>query len=221
MDDGGPATAAAAGTWAIVLAAGRGERFGAPKQFLPLAGETLVERSVAAVSGVCDGVVVTVPPGTDLRLPGARTVVGGSTRAASVRAGLAAVPEGVATIVIHDAAHPLATPDLVARVVAAVEAGADGAVPVVAMTETVVRVDGGVLGDVVPRAGLALVQMPHAFRAAVLRRAHAPGPDVSDEATLLRQLGLEVIAVPGEATNLHVTTPDELRLTIAAHDLAG
>ena len=105
---------------------------------------------------------------------------------------------------------------------AAVEAGAAAAVPVVPVTETIARVEGGVLRGIVPKADLALVQMPHAFRADVLRDAHAGDPDVSDEATLMHALGLTVVVVLGEAANVHVTTPDELRLiSIVAGQLRG
>src|SRR4051794_33632819 len=200
------------GAWGIVLAAGRGERFGQAKQFLRVGHDTLVEHSTAALAAVCEGVVAVTLAGTDSIAGATTTVVGGAARADSVRAGLAAVPASAATVVIHDAAHPLATPDLVARVIAAVDGGADGAVPIVPVTETVGRVEDGTLGEIVPRTGLALVQMPHAFRAGVLRQAHAGHPEVSDEATLLRRLGLTVTTVPGEVTNVHVTTPDELRL---------
>ena len=200
------------GTWGIVLAAGRGERFGEPKQFLSVGGDMLVERSTAVLAAVCEGVVAVVLPGAPPVSGATATVAGGQARADSVRAGLAAVPIAASTVVVHDAAHPLATPELVRRVVAAVEAGADAAVPVVPVTETIGEVHDGVLRGTVPKAGLALVQMPHAFRADVLRRAHDGDPDVSDEATLMHRLGLTVVTVLGEAANVHVTTPDELRL---------
>ena len=200
------------GTWGIVLAAGRGERFGEPKQFRSVGGDMLVERSTAALAAVCEGVVAVVLEGAPAVAGASATVPGGRARADSVRAGLAAVPMAASTVVVHDAAHPLATPELVSRVVAAVHAGADAAVPVVPVTETIARVEGDLLSDIVPKAGLGLVQMPHAFRADVLRHAHAGDPDVSDEATLMHRLGLTVVTVPGEAANVHVTTPDELRL---------
>ena len=199
-------------TWGIVLAAGRGERFGEPKQFLSVGGDMLVERSTMALQAVCEGVVAVALPGAPAVAGATTTVPGGHARADSVRAGLAAVPPTARTIVVHDAAHPLATPDLVARVVAAVEAGADAAVPVVPVTETIARVENGGLADIVPKTDLALVQMPHAFRAEALRSAHAGDPDVSDEATLMHSLGFTVVTVEGEAANVHVTTPDELRL---------
>jgi 2-C-methyl-D-erythritol 4-phosphate cytidylyltransferase len=208
------------GTWGIVLAAGRGERFGQPKQFLRVGTEMLVERAVATLREVCDGVVAVAVPGTGPIAGADATVDGGAVRAASVRAGLAAVPATADVIVVHDAAHPLATAALVRRVVGAVEAGADGAVPVVTVTETLARVDGTRLGDIVPKAVVVLVQMPHAFRAGVLRTAHAGDPDVSDEATLLRAHGHTVVAVPGEAANVHVTTPDELEfISVIARSL--
>jgi 2-C-methyl-D-erythritol 4-phosphate cytidylyltransferase len=208
--------------WSIVLAAGTGERFGAAKQFLRLGPDTLLERAIATVAAVCDGVVAVVPAGevpagvgpAGLGPAGraVSTVRGGATRSESVRAGLEAVPPAASIVVIHDAAHPLASPGLVRRVVAAVESGADAAVATVPVTETVGRIHGTALDGIIPRLGLALIQMPHAFRADVLRLAHAGRPDVSDEATLLQRLGHEVVTVAGEAANIHVTTPDELRI---------
>ena len=200
------------GIWGIMLAAGRGERFGEAKQFLRVGDDTLAERSTAVLAAVCDGVVAVVLAGAP-DVPGATTTVaGGVARADSVRAGLAAVPDTARVVVIHDAAHPLATPGLVARVVAAVEAGADAAVPVVEVTETMARLGAGAITEIVPRAGIAFMQMPHAFKAGVLRHAHTGRPEVTDEATLMHSLGHTVVTVPGEVANVHVTTPEELRL---------
>src|SRR5437868_5102558 len=102
--------------WTIVVAAGRGRRFGGPKQFEPLLGRRVLEWSVAAAEAVSDGVVVVVP--RDRLEPGA--VAGGATRSASVRAGLAAVPSSAEVIVVHDAARPLAGKELFDRVIEAV-----------------------------------------------------------------------------------------------------
>ena len=214
-------TTAGGRTWAIVLAAGRGDRFGSRKQFELIGRQTLVERAVVAVRARCDGVVVVAPAGAADVVAGTSQVTGGASRAASVRAGLVAVPADASVIVVHDAAHPLATAALVERVVAAVDAGADAVVPVVPVAETVARLDGAAVQEIVPRRELVLVQMPHAFRSDALRRAHAGLPEVSDEATLLHQQGRRVMTVAGEATNIHVTTPYELALAVAAARSAG
>ena len=124
--------------WAIVVAGGSGSRYGGLKQFEDLAGRRVVDWSLAAARESCDGVVLVVPVGVEE--PGA--VTGGATRSDSVRAGLAAVPHEAEVVLVHDAARPLAGPDLFARAMAAVRAGADGAVPVVPVTDTIKRVDG-------------------------------------------------------------------------------
>ena len=117
-------------TWAIVVAAGGGSRFGAPKQFARLGAATVLDLAVGVALDACAGVVVVLPDGADWAAPaGVRTTAGGATRSASVRAGLALVPDDVDVVVVHDAARPLASPELFARVVAAVRAGADAAVP--------------------------------------------------------------------------------------------
>jgi 2-C-methyl-D-erythritol 4-phosphate cytidylyltransferase len=205
--------------WAVVLAAGTGARFGARKQFETIAGCSLVDHAVTAAAICCDAVVVVLPPGHMWSGPPVeRSVTGGETRAASVRRGLAAVPVEADVIAIHDAAHPLAPPSLFRSVIAAVRAGAAAAVPVLPVAETIAPVDLNRLGDPIPREGLGLVQMPHAFRAEVLREAHATEPETIDEAWLLRSLGVAVATVPGDPTNIHVTTPAGLHL---ARRLAG
>jgi 2-C-methyl-D-erythritol 4-phosphate cytidylyltransferase len=210
--------------WAIVLAAGASQRFGGAqaKQWARIGGVRLVDRAVAAATAACDSVVVVLPADVAWTGTEIQTVVGGTTRAASVRAGLAAVPDTADIVVVHDAAHPLATAALFERVITAVRAGANGAVPVTAVTETVVRVDGPQLAPVV-NASLGLAQMPHAFAAPVLRAAHRTNPDARDDASLLIALGHHVVAVPGDPANLHVTTHDDLDLAhrIARPELNG
>jgi 2-C-methyl-D-erythritol 4-phosphate cytidylyltransferase len=199
--------------WVIVLAAGTAERFGGGKQWAPLGAQRLVDRAVATAMQVTEDVVVVLPPGA--RWDGApvtATVEGGASRAASVRAGLAVVPDWVDVVVVHDAAHPLASGALFDAVVAAVAGGADGAVPVLPTTETVVEVQQGSLVPIAAGAPLAFAQMPHAFAAPVLRAAHADAPDCRDDASLLLAQGRRVVAVPGETTNVHVTTREELAL---------
>jgi 2-C-methyl-D-erythritol 4-phosphate cytidylyltransferase len=192
--------------WAVVLAAGVGERFGARKQFAMLGDRRLVDHVVSAASAVCDGVVVVLPPNVDWN--GADvdvTVIGGAQRANSVRAGLDAVPTAVDVIVICDAAHPLATPATFRSVIDTLEEGADGTAPGVLVNETVVRVEEGWVREVLPRTELALVQTPCAFRARVLREAYRLSPHAPDEMTLLIALGRSVRVVPGDVRNIHVT----------------
>ena len=117
--------------WAIVAwRAGTGTRFGAPKQFADLGGRPLVSWSLETARQVCDGVVLVLPAdAAPSDWPVERVVAGGATRSESVRAGLAAVPDDADIIAVHDAARPLARPELWAAVLGAVAAGADGAVP--------------------------------------------------------------------------------------------
>jgi len=196
---------------AIVVAAGGGHRFGAPKQFAMLAGSRLVDRAVAAASATCDEVVVVLPPGVDWDgRPVAASVPGGERRADSVRAGLAAVSQGCDVVVVHDAARPLAPSSLFTDVIAAVRGGADAAVPGLPVTDTVKRVEDGRVVDTPPRDGLVSVQTPQAFRAEVLRAAHQSGGDATDDAALVETHGGTVVVVPGARSNLKVTGAGDL-----------
>ncbi len=199
--------------WAIVVAAGTGSRFGGAKQFEQLDGRRVVDRAVAAAQAVADGVVVVVPVDRtdDGQLAGHRVVAGGATRSESVRAGLAAVPEEADVIVVHDAARPFATPALFAAVVAAVRAGSEGAVPGLAVSDTVKRVREGRVVETLDRTGLVAVQTPQAFAAGALRRAHASGGEATDDAALVEQAGGLVAVVDGEAANTKITHRGDLR----------
>lgn len=198
-------------TWAILLAAGRGARFGARKQFLEVAGTRVVDRSVHGAHDVVDAVVLVLPEGERWDGPPVHAVVvGGAERSDSVRAGLAAVPEDAEVIVVHDAARPLASRDLWRAVIEAVQAGADAAIPGVPVADTVKRVDAGRVVETIERRDLIAVQTPQAFRAAVLRRAHEAGGDATDDAGLVERAGGTVVVVPGEARNRKVTDRDDL-----------
>jgi len=113
-------------------------------------------------------------------------------------------------VVVHDAARPLASRELFRAVVEAVVAGADGAIPGLAVADTVKRVRGGRVVETLDRSELVAVQTPQAFRAEALRRAHAGAPEATDDAGLLEALGLSVVVVPGEYRNLKLTSPDDL-----------
>jgi 2-C-methyl-D-erythritol 4-phosphate cytidylyltransferase len=199
----------------IVVAGGAGTRFGALKQFATLHGRAVAERAVDACRSVADRVVLVVPAGHDGPAFGADAVVeGGQTRSASVRAGLAAAGQAE-VVVVHDAARPLARPELFAAVVAAVQAGAAGAVCAVEVTDTVKRVVAGEAGELtvvetLDRRSLVAVQTPQAFRLDALRRAHAGEPEATDDAALVEAIGLTVRVVPGDPENLKLTTPADL-----------
>jgi 2-C-methyl-D-erythritol 4-phosphate cytidylyltransferase len=197
-------------TWAIVVAAGSGERFGQRKQFQPLAGRRVVDWALRAARRHCDGVVLVVPADVAHEAePAADAVVaGGATRSESVRRGLAAVPPEAETVVVHDAARPVPVPAVWERVLAAVAAGADAAVPAIEVTDSLRAVGGGA----VDRRGFVAVQTPQAFGAAALRGAHEGGADASDDATLVEAAGGRVVVVDGDPANVKVTSPTDLLL---------
>ena len=206
-------------TWAIVVAAGDGARFGGAKQFVTLGGVSVVDRSVGVARDACDGVVVVLPPASTWTAPdGVLVAVGGETRSDSVRAGLAAVPADVEVVIVHDAARPLATPQLFDLVVQAVVDGADGAVPALAVSDTVKRVRGDRVIETVARDGLVAVQTPQAFRADVLRSAHRVGAVDTDDAALVEADGGTVVVVEGERANLKLTRAEDLRVAEALLD---
>lgn len=212
VDDHHPSAAGA--VWTVVVAGGRGSRFGAAKQYVELAGRRVLDWSVAAARTVSDGVVVVVP--ADDRggpVTGADAVVaGGETRAASVRCGLDAVPADATVVLVHDAARPAASPALFRTVVDAVRAGAAAVVPGVAVTDTLRRLDGGT----VDRDELVAVQTPQGFRADVLRAAHAAGGEATDDAGLVEACGAAVEVVPGEPANRKLTHPADAAALEAA-----
>lgn len=202
-----------AGVWTIIVAGGSGQRFGQPKQFALLGGRPVVAWSVDAARPWSTGTVLVVPPGTTEDYGADVVVEGGSMRSASVRAGLAQVPDDAEVVVVHDAARPLASAALFEAVIDAVTTGgADGAIPGTEVRDTIKRIDAAQqVIDTLDRAALVAVQTPQAFRADVLRRAHGDGDDATDDASLVEALGATVRVVPGEARNLKITTPDDLR----------
>lgn len=203
-------------SWAIVVAAGSGTRFGTAKQFARLGRGRVIDHAVATAMESCDGVVVVLPPGVTWDAPsGVRTTTGGATRSDSVRAGLACVPEDVDIVVVHDAARPLASRRLFASVIGAVVAGADAAVPAVAVVDTLKRVEDGRVTETVARDGLVAVQTPQAFRRARLTDAHADGGVHTDDAALVEALGGHVVVVEGERRNFKLTLVDDLELAQA------
>lgn len=194
--------------WTIVVAAGSGARFGERKQFQPLAGARVLDWAVRAARRVSDGVVLVVPEdaATSREPTVDRVVAGRATRSGSVRSGLAVVPADAEIVLVHDAARPVPVPDVWTRVVAAVRAGADAAVPCVPVTDTL-RVVGGATA---PREQFLAVQTPQGFRADVLRAAHSGDPEGTDDASLVEAGGGRVVVVNGDPTNIKITTPADL-----------
>jgi 2-C-methyl-D-erythritol 4-phosphate cytidylyltransferase len=199
--------------WAIVVAAGSGSRFGARKQYRTVNGIRLLDWALRVPVDRCDGVVLVVPrdqvehpePSVDA------VVAGGATRSASVRSGLAAVPDDAEVIVVHDGARPVPVPEVWERVIAAVLDGADAAIPTVPINDTLWSLGDGQLGaGPVDRTGVVAVQTPQAFKRTALWTAHAGGGEATDDASLVQAAGGKVVTVDGDPSNVKVTTPIDL-----------
>ena len=150
-------------------------------------------------------------------------VGGGAERSDSVRAGLAAPDASCDAVLVHDAARCLAPPSLVARVLAALDDGADAVVPGVAVVDTIKLVEAReaqtVVASTPARAALRAIQTPQGFRRSVLLAAHACGADATDDAALVELAGADVVVVAGDDLALKVTTP--LDMVLAEHLLAA
>lgn len=194
--------------WTIIVAAGSGTRFGSPKQFELINERRVVDWAVETARASSDGVVVVLPAAQAQREGG---VVGGSTRSASVRCGLAAVPSDATIICVHDAARPFASEFLFHEVVDAVCAGADGAVPGLPVVDTIKFISSdNVVISTPDRSQIVAVQTPQAFRANILRVAHSSNPESTDDATLVETNGGRVLIVHGDPLNRKLTTPEDL-----------
>ena len=212
-------------TACIVPAAGRGDRLGpdTPKALRRLAGEPILVHAVrsAVASGVVDLVAVAAPPSEvddvrDLLKPHAPELVvvaGGPTRKASVAAALAEMPGAVDVVLVHDAARCLTPPELFAAVTNAVRRGADAAVPVLPVADTIKQVHGDEVLATLDRSDLYAVQTPQAFRRAVLDHAHATvDEDATDDAGLAERAGAAVHVIAGDDEAFKITRPLDLLL---------
>ena len=207
-----------------MAAAGEGSRFGGAKQFQPLGDRCVIDWAVQAAAGCCQGVVVVLAEGRTVGdvawsptvaagCGDGRIVVtsGGVLRSDSVRCGLSLVPDDAEIVLVHDGARPLAGEALFMRVIEAVRDGADAAVPVIDLTDTIRRRGGGTAD----RNEFVAVQTPQAFRIDVLRAAHAAGTDATDDATLVEATGATVVTVAGDSRNLKITEPHDLAVAEA------
>jgi 2-C-methyl-D-erythritol 4-phosphate cytidylyltransferase len=160
--------------WTVVVAAGSGARFGGQKQFATLGDRRVLDWSLEAAAAVSDGIVIVGPSDDESQKMLAscqhKVVVGGATRSASVRNGLAAVPDDADIVLVHDGARPFADVALYRNVLEAFQPGIDGVIPAVAVVETVKQVDeDGTIVMTIDRSLLRLAQTPQAFRASVLQ----------------------------------------------------
>jgi 2-C-methyl-D-erythritol 4-phosphate cytidylyltransferase len=217
-------SAAATGVWAVLVAAGSGERLGGsrPKAFANLGGRPLLAESLERLEGSdwVEAIVVVAPEEWEepaillAEETGAgkvqAVVRGGATRSDSVRAGVGEVPGEAAVVLVHDAARPLLPDDVVERVVTGLEPGWDGVVPALPLADTIKRADGEAVGATVDRTGLSVVQTPQAFVADTLRRALAVGAAGTDCASLVEAAGGRVRLVAGDPRLLKVTSEQDL-----------
>jgi 2-C-methyl-D-erythritol 4-phosphate cytidylyltransferase len=211
--------------WAVLVAAGRGERLGEdrPKAFVRLGDLPLLAEPLRRLDECewIDHVIVVAPP--DWEEPAillaeeigaskvAACVTGGVTRTDSVRAGVAEVPDDAAVILVHDAARPLVDEGVVQRLIEALGRGYDGAVPTLAVADTVKRVQGGVVSETLDRSDLVTVQTPQAFVASVLRAALRVNlAQATDCAALVEAAGGRVTTVEGNERLLKITTAADL-----------
>lgn len=202
-------------TVALIVAAGTGTRSGSslPKQYAPIAGRAMVAHAHAALSGHpgIDRVLVVIGEGQEQLLRtaagDAEFVIGGATRRESVAAGLAAIGDAD-RVLIHDAARPFLSPAVIDRLLAALD-HAPGAVPVLPVADTL-AMSGEALGDVVPRDRLVRVQTPQAFAVRAIRDAHAAWDvtaEATDDAQMMRAIGLDVAMVEGDIMLEKITYP--------------
>ena len=210
-------------TYALVLAAGRGARFGGtlPKQYFPLAGTTVLRHAVTAFARHerIGGIQMVIRPedrniydtalaGLDLLPP----VAGGVERQDSVRLGLEALaPLNPARVLIHDGARPFPDAAMIDRVIDALDK-APAAIPGLPLSDTIKRVADGVVTETVDRSGLWRVQTPQGFHYGAILTAHraAAGKALTDDAAVAEAAGIAPLIVAGSEANLKITTTDDL-----------
>jgi 2-C-methyl-D-erythritol 4-phosphate cytidylyltransferase len=211
--------------WAVLAAAGRGERLGSdrPKAFARLGGRPLLAESLERLEGSdwIERIVIAAPPeweepcilvAEELGAGKVSAVVtGGAARSESVRLALGEVPEDAAVVLVHDAARPLLPDEVIERVLAPLSEGWDGVVPALPVSDTVKKVEQDRVVETLSRDELVAVQTPQAFVAPVLREAL--GGDVSsasDCSSLVEAQGGRVKVVEGDRRLLKITDADDL-----------
>lgn len=213
--------------WAVLVAAGRGERLGSdrPKAFAKLGGRPLLAESLERLdaSDWVDSIVIVAPPGWEepsillseelAATKVAAAVPGGETRAESVRAGVAEAAHDADVLLVHDAARPLVAEDVLGRVLTALNEGWDGAVPALPVADTIKRVEGTRVVETLQREQLAAVQTPQAFLGHVLREAVSGDlAGATDCSALVEARGGRVTTVRGDPRLLKITSAADLEL---------
>ncbi|MFZ4123613.1 MAG: 2-C-methyl-D-erythritol 4-phosphate cytidylyltransferase [Candidatus Planktophila sp.] len=208
---------------AIIAAAGSGERFGAtlPKALISLGNRTLIEHAVAALAPIASEIVICAPAGYEKQIQELvgneiTVVTGGTTRAQSVRAGIAALTGNNKYVLVHDAARALATTKLAERVLVALENGASAVIPGLELIDTVKSIDvNGHVTATPDRTTLRRVQTPQGFDLEILKKAHASGAEATDDGALVEAIGEKVLIIKGEEQALKITTPSDLATAIS------
>lgn len=204
----------------IVAAGGAGKRLGAdrPKALVPIAGQPLYIYSIRTFASLpfVREIILVLPVGCSVQVPGVRTVAGGPRRQDSVRNGLRATDPRSDVVLVHDAARPFVSPKLIREVAdAAFRHGA--AVPGVPVVDTIKRIDArGRVVETPPRDRLRAVQTPQGFRREVLVEAYRRSgrADATDDVQLVERSGGRVVVVPGDSANWKLTTPDDFRRAV-------
>ena len=204
----------------IIPAGGSGERLGAkiPKALVQLAGKTLIEHAVAQMAPVANQIIVAAPAGyedqfQDLLGSEVTVVTGGLTRTLSVKKALAHVDKSNEFILVHDAARALASTDLALRVIDSLRAGEKAVIPGLPVVDTIKRVDGDNYVTKTPtRSKLRAIQTPQGFLRKVLVKAHGSADDVTDDAGLVEERGVDVKVILGEDRALKITTMSDLEI---------
>jgi 2-C-methyl-D-erythritol 4-phosphate cytidylyltransferase len=211
---------------ALIVAAGRGERlgFGRPKALVPLCGQSMLAWSVGsllAVPAVSQIVVALPADALDAAPDGVTVVAGGAQRSQSVRAALAATAADADPVIVHDAARPLATPELFEQALEALALApeADAVIAATPVSDTIKEVadDGRSVTRTLDRSRLWAVQTPQVFRRAALERALAEASEAllsraTDDAWLIERAGGVVHVIGSDPGNLKITTPEDLRI---------
>ena len=220
----------------IVVAGGSGSRFGAelPKQLCPLMGRPVLMHTIDSFRAATPGaqIIVAMHPAymdvwrdmcAESSYASPLVVAGGSTRWESVRNALAAVDSQADVITVHDAARPLVDPSLIRRVVSAVESGATGAIPVIAVTDSLRRVNGeSGASQAADRSQFRAVQTPQGFPARLLRKAYSLpfSPGFTDDASVMEAAGFGPLTlVEGSPYNIKITHPADIEIAalLASH----
>jgi len=204
----------------IIPAGGSGERLGAkiPKALVQLAGKTLIEHAVANMAPIANQIIVAAPAGYEEQfqnLLGSEVIVvtGGLTRTLSVKKALALVEKENNFILVHDAARALASTDLAMRVIDSLRAGEKAVIPGMPVVDTIKRVDADNYVTKTPtRSKLRQIQTPQGFTRKLLQKAHTSPDDVTDDAGLVEDRGVDVKVIAGEERALKITTMSDLAI---------